>query len=336
VTSSWGKFIFVLAMGFILFFLPNIMTVPPTTMSSYIVIFTYLMLPLEKLVAKLPTFTQANVALQKMDELGLSLSAYADQHRSPRSASAINSAPTITTEPATDPATNSSAIDRHWQRLELRHVSHTYHSDSDDHPFTLGPIDLTFTPGEIIFIVGGNGSGKSTLAKLITGLYTPDHGEILINQRVISDADRDWYRQHFAAIFADFYLFERLLGLDRPDLDRLAQDYIAKLQLDRKVQVQDGQLSTTSLSQGQRKRLALLTAFLEDRPIYLFDEWAADQDPNFKDLFYREVLPDLKRLGKTTIAITHDDRYFDLADRVITIEYGQITSDRRSGAGLLS
>ncbi len=324
VTSSWGKFIFVLVMGFILFFLPNIMTVPPTTMSSYIVIFTYLMLPLEKLVAKLPIFSQANVALQKIDQLGLSLSAYADMSRSPRSS------------PAIPPDPDQPAIDRHWQRLELRNVSHTYHSDSDDRPFTLGPINLTLTPGEIIFIIGGNGSGKSTLAKLITGLYTPDHGEIAIDQRIILDADRDWYRQHFAAIFADFYIFERLLGLDRPELDQLAQDYIAKLQLDRKVQIHGGQLSTTALSQGQRKRLALLTAFLEDRPIYLFDEWAADQDPNFKDLFYREVLPELKRQGKTTIAITHDDRYFDLADRVITLEYGQVTTDRRSGAGFLS
>lgn len=335
VTSSWGKFIFVLAMGFILFFLPNIMTVPPTTMSSYIVIFTYLMLPLEKLVAKLPVFSQANVALQKMDELGLSLSAYDDVSgtngvigTSKNNQSNLNRSPR--SFPAIAPDPDQPAIDRHWQRLELRNVSHTYHSDSDDRPFTLGPIDLTLNPGEIIFIVGGNGSGKSTLAKLITGLYTPDHGEIAIDQRVISDADRDGYRQHFAAIFADFYLFERLLGLDRPELDRLAQDYIAKLQLDRKVQIRDGQLSTTSLSQGQRKRLALLTAFLEDRPIYLFDEWAADQDPNFKDLFYREVLPELKRQGKTTIAITHDDRYFDLADRVITLEYGQVISDRRS------
>ncbi|TAF52450.1 MAG: cyclic peptide export ABC transporter [Oscillatoriales cyanobacterium] len=317
VTSSWGKFIFVLAMGFILFSLPQIMTVPTTTLSSYIVIFTYLMLPLEKLVAKLPIFSQANVALEKIDQLGLSVSAARSAEPNPQ-----------TPHPPRSPA--PSLPPRHaWHSLELRQISHTYRSDSDDRPFTLGPIDLQFTPGEIVFIVGGNGSGKSTLAKLITGLYTPDHGEIAIDQWVITDADREDYRQYFAAIFADFYLFERLLGLDRPDLtpadlDQLAQTYITTLQLDRKVQIQAGQLSTTALSQGQRKRLALLTALLEDRPIYLFDEWAADQDPQFKDLFYREVLPELKRRGKTTIAITHDDRYFDLADRVITLEYGQL------------
>jgi putative ATP-binding cassette transporter len=320
VTSSWGKFIFVLAMGFILFSLPKIMTVPPTTLSSYIVIFTYLMLPLEKLVAKLPIFSQANVALEKIDQLGLSVSA--------ERSTAINTK--LQRSPAQSPTPQPH--DRPWHSLELRQISHTYHSDSDDRPFTLGPIDLRLTPGEIVFIVGGNGSGKSTLAKLITGLYTPDQGEIVIDRWVITDADRDNYRQYFAAIFADFYLFERLLGLDRPDLtpsdlDRLAQEYITTLQLDRKVQIHAGQLSTTALSQGQRKRLALLTALLEDRPIYVFDEWAADQDPQFKDLFYREVLPELKRRGKTTIAITHDDRYFDLADRVITLEYGQLTSN---------
>jgi putative ATP-binding cassette transporter len=345
VTSSWGKFIFVLAMGFILFSLPKIMTVPPTTLSSYIVIFTYLMLPLEKLVAKLPIFSQANVALEKIDQLGLSVSAEANVHRSPESPRSLQSpeaprslqstplTPNPNPNPNPDRATNPPTVDRHWQRLELRDITHTYHSDNDDRPFTLGPINLTLTPGEIIFIVGGNGSGKSTLAKLITGLYTPDSGEMAIDQWVVTDADRDEYRQYFAAIFADFYLFERLLGLDRPDLDRAqldqqARDYITKLRLDRKVQIHDGQLSTTALSQGQRKRLALLTAFLEDRPIYLFDEWAADQDPTFKDLFYREVLPELKRQGKTTIAITHDDRYFELADRVITLEYGQVKTDR--------
>lgn len=95
-----------------------------------------------------------------------------------------------------------------------------------------------------------------------------------------------------------------------------------------KVQIVDGVFSTTSLSQGQRKRLALLIAYLEDRPIYLFDEWASDQDPFFRDIFYNQLLPSLKQRGKTVLVISHDDRYFHLADRVIKLDYGKVEYDK--------
>ncbi|MGA1264224.1 MAG: ATP-binding cassette domain-containing protein, partial [Prochlorothrix sp.] len=137
----------------------------------------------------------------------------------------------------------------------------------------------------------------------------------------------EWYRQHFSVVFSDFYLFESLLGLGAVDLDRSAVTYLKKLQLDHKVQVQDGQLSTLNLSQGQRKRLALLTAYLEDRPIYIFDEWAADQDPQFRTLFYGELLPELKQRGKMVIVISHDEPYFAVADRIIKLNYGSVELD---------
>lgn len=182
--------------------------------------------------------------------------------------------------------------------------------------------------GEITFIIGGNGSGKSTLAKLITGLYPPNTGSIYLNGLLITDRNQEWYRQHFSAVFSDFYLFDSCLGFDRTDLDRQVEIYLKQLQLDHKVQVRNGVLSTTSLSQGQRKRLALLTAYLEDRPIYLFDEWASDQEPHFRDLFYRQSLMELKEKGKAVIVITHDDRYFHLADQIIKLDYGKVESDR--------
>jgi putative ATP-binding cassette transporter len=96
--------------------------------------------------------------------------------------------------------------------------------------------------------------------------------------------------------------------------------------------VRDGVLSTVDLSQGQRKRLALMTAYLEDRPIYLFDEWAADQDPVFKEVFYLALLPELKARGKTVIVISHDDHYFHVADRILKLDYGKIESDVQVGA----
>ncbi|WOC13932.1 ATP-binding cassette domain-containing protein [Gordonia sp. MP11Mi] len=188
--------------------------------------------------------------------------------------------------------------------------------------FHLGPIDAVFRPGEITFIVGGNGSGKSTLAKLITGLYIPQQGVITLDGERIDHENIEWFRQNTSAIFTDFHLFDEYLGFDRPGLDDEVRGYLVMLGIADKVTVRDGRLSTVALSQGQRKRLALVTAMLEDRPIYLFDEWAADQEPQFRDRFYRVILADLAARGKTVIVITHDDRYFDAADTLIKLEVG--------------
>ncbi|NER81775.1 MAG: cyclic peptide export ABC transporter, partial [Leptolyngbya sp. SIO1D8] len=207
-------------------------------------------------------------------------------------------------------------------------ITHTYRTDQGDSEFTLGPVDLTVHPGELIFVIGGNGSGKSTLAKLLTGLYQPQTGSIWLDDQQINADNQTWYRQHFAVVFSDFYLFERLLGFDSSADDIRAHAYLKKLQLDHKVSIDHGQFSTTALSQGQRKRLTLLTAYLENRPIYLFDEWAADQDPTFKNIFYTQFLPDLKAQGKTIFVISHDDHYFHLADRVIKLDYGQVEYDQ--------
>lgn len=302
ITASWGKLIFFFAVGFVLFALPKFMTLNPQTVSGYVLTFTYLMLPMDRLVNQLPTLSRAGIALDKIDSLGLSL---------------VSRAEALTT-PA--PARQG------WETIALKRVTYTYQTDQEETDFVLGPIDLALHRGEIIFLVGGNGSGKSTLAKLITGLYRPEGGDIYLDEQVIDADHQEWYRQHFSVVFADFYLFDRLLGLDQTDLDAQAQHYLKRLRLDRKVTVTQGRLSTTALSQGQRKRLTLLTAYLEDRPLYVFDEWAADQDPTFKDLFYREFLPQLRQQGKTVLVISHDDHYFHLGDRVLKLNYGQIES----------
>jgi putative ATP-binding cassette transporter len=196
----------------------------------------------------------------------------------------------------------------------------------------LGPIDLQVYAGETLFIVGGNGSGKSTLAMLLTGLYRPSGGSLSLHGEAITDARRDWYRSHFSTVFSSFHLFERLVG-PTGDFDlSLAQAWLARLRMERKVSVDPaGLLSTTQLSQGQRKRLALLVALVEERPILLLDEWAADQDPLFRAFFYLELLPELKSRGKTVIAISHDDRYFAVADRVLKCDGGQLSVLDKSG-----
>jgi putative pyoverdin transport system ATP-binding/permease protein len=311
VIDNFGRFAFYLAFGILLFLLPRFLTIPASTLSGYLLTFIFLLKPLESLVARLPTLSQASVSLDKIESLNLSLADRAEVIQAP--------AATLTA----------------WQSLELKSLKHTYPSDRDDVNFTLGPMDLQFRSGEIVFIVGGNGSGKSTLAKVLTGLYIPEAGEILLDGLPIENHNREWFRQHFAVIFAEFYLFDRLLGVDLETIQQRVQDYLQQLKIEHKVKLIDDRFSTTALSTGQRKRLALLNAWLEDRPIYLFDEWAADQDPGFRDLFYTEFLPELRSRGKTVFVISHDDHYFHVADRLIKLEYGQLEYDRQRAVDVL-
>jgi putative ATP-binding cassette transporter len=302
LAHNWSHLLFFTMIGMILFLLPQLTRVDPQAMTGYVVATLYLMGPLSGVLGSLSLFGRASAALRKIEQLGLTLAERAGDdcpmHR-----------------PTRLPG---------FKRIELVDITRSYHREKEDDRFTLGPIRLAFQPGEIVYLVGGNGSGKSTLAKVITGLYPPETGTIKVDGQAIGDHNRDDYRQLFSAVFADFYLFENLLGTPGKDLDRQARDYLERLHLRHKVKITDGTLSTTQLSSGQRKRLALLNAYLEDRPFYLFDEWASDQDPLFKEVFYTQLLPELKARGKTVLAITHDDKYFHLADRVVKLDYGQL------------
>lgn len=310
LAHTWNHLLLLIVIGMILFALPAWQQFSPQALTGFIVTTLYLMGPLTGVMSSLSVFGRANASLVKVEQLGVSLNERATEE-----------CPLARPEP-----------EQAFEQLELVDVTHSYHREKEDNNFILGPINLTFCPGELVFLVGGNGSGKSTLAKIITGLYPPEAGEIRLNGRTIGDQNRDDYRQLFSAVFADFYVFESLLGLEAANLDARARDYLTQLHLQHKVRVRDGMLSTTDLSQGQRKRLALLTAYLEDRPIYLFDEWASDQDPHFKQVFYRQLLPELKARGKTVLVITHDDRYFHLADRIIKLDYGKLAYEKRTEA----
>lgn len=209
-----------------------------------------------------------------------------------------------------------------WDSVRFSRISYRY--DDSDGSFELGPVDLELFKGEITFIVGGNGSGKSTLCKLMALHYAPTGGEIHFGDVKIDYDSLNSGRQYISAIFSDYYLFDRLLGSLSEVDEELVNRYLSELEIERKVSVQNGRFSTLALSDGQRKRLALLIAFLEDRDIYLFDEWAADQDPVFKQVFYHNILPELKARGKAVIVISHDDRYFSVADQILIMEDGKL------------
>jgi putative pyoverdin transport system ATP-binding/permease protein len=309
MAGSWGNLLFFVLVGLLLFALPDLQEFDRQALTGYVLVLLYMMAPLSVTLNVIPTLSRANVALKKLDSLGLPLAVPA----------------------AVGPVLPSETSSRQWDCVELSGVTVSYRREDDERSFALGPIDLTFQRGELVFVIGGNGSGKTTLAKLITGLYAPEVGEIRVDGELVTEENREAYRQHFSAIFSDFYLFESLLGLDDPNLDLQAQEYLEKLQLDHKVQVNDGQFSTIALSHGQRKRLALLTACLEDRSFYVFDEWAADQDPHFKEIFYETLLLELKAKGKTVVVLSHDEKYYRIADRIIKLDYGQLVFNQLNG-----
>lgn len=307
LASSWGQLLVFVVIALLLFVLPSVKTTSPQILTAYTLTILYMMNPLQLIMNVLPTLGRANIALKKVEDLGLELTTHFTER-----------APVLRSQPQPP-----------WTSLELDGVTYSYHRDGEEQSFELGPIDLTFYPGELVFLVGGNGSGKTTLAKIIVGLYAPESGEVRFNGQRLTDETREPFRSNFSVVFTDFYLFDTLLGLDSPQLDQRAQEYLGRLQLANKVTVKDGALSTTELSQGQRKRLALLTAYLEDRPIYLFDEWAADQDPYFKEVFYFHLLPELKARGKTIIVISHDDKYYHVGDRVVKLEESRLAYDEQ-------
>jgi putative ATP-binding cassette transporter len=269
--------------------------------TGFVLSLLYLMPFVQGVLSTLPSFSQAESAIKTLGDLTGELSQNSD---------------------VTDSDTQTIS---HWQRIALEGVEYRYDSGDPDSSFRIGPVDLAITPGETVFITGGNGSGKTTLIKVLAGLYQPQAGTILVDGVPVSAGDLDTYRQKFSSVFFDFHLFDELYGLS--NIDDQATSYLKHLRLDHKVKVDGGKLSTINLSQGQKKRLALLTAYLEDRPVYIFDEWAADQDVEFRQFFYYEIISGLKRRNKTVIVISHDDRYFHLADRVIKLECGRVAEE---------
>ncbi|MDE3155374.1 MAG: cyclic peptide export ABC transporter [Acidobacteriota bacterium] len=291
---------FYMLIAAIVFVLPRI----SLTYSSVIIKLTAAVLfiigPLSGLVGSIPIFARANVAATNIETLEHEL---------------VEAGPAEGEAAAVPPVSGFGV-------LQLEDVTFRYRDKAGAPQFGIGPATLTIPAGELLFVVGGNGSGKSTFLKVLTGLYTPLAGRIAVDRTPVTPADAAWYRSHFSVIFSDYHLFDRLYGLRGVDPDRV-QALLAQMQLAEKTRFENGRFSTIELSNGQKKRLALVVCMLEDRPIMVFDEVAADQDPSFRQYFYEELLPSFKRQGKTVIAVTHDDRYFGVADRVLKMDYGQ-------------
>ena len=258
--------------------------------------------PLSGVVGAIPGFTRARIALQNLKELQREIAATREAADAPR-----------------------DRVLPPFETIDLKRVEFSFGDEPAGENFHLGPVDFSLRRGEIVFVIGGNGSGKTVLMRVLTALYQPGAGEIAYNGVTLEAADRQAYREQFSTVFSDFHLFRELLGLDGVPPSQVAA-WLERLDLSGKTEYVDGAFSSISLSAGQRKRLAFAVAMLEDRPVYVLDEFGAEQDPEHRRMFYRELLPGLRESGKTVVVVTHDDAYFDAADRVIRMDFGRIVS----------
>ncbi|WP_428943561.1 multidrug ABC transporter permease/ATP-binding protein [Pantoea sp. FN060301] len=304
---NWSNIMMLGAIGLVFFMANSLGWADTAVAATYSLTLLFLRTPLLSAVGALPTLLSAQVAYNKLNTFKL-----ADYQ----------------------PDFTPPASVRSWQTLELRDLVFHY----GDRGFEVGPINMTLKRGELVFLIGGNGSGKSTLAMLLTGLYQPVSGQILLDGKVVDAGNMAQYRALFSAVFTDVHLFDRLIDNQGAPADPAAvQMWLEKLKMQDKIKLEGNKVLNLKLSKGQSKRLALLLATAEQRDILLLDEWAADQDPHFRRIFYRELLPWLQGMGKTVLAISHDDHYFLHADRLLEMREGklsELTGEEREQATL--
>ncbi|GKW23250.1 multidrug ABC transporter permease/ATP-binding protein [Pectobacterium carotovorum subsp. carotovorum] len=292
---NWSNIMMLGVIGAVFFMANNLGWADTNVAATYSLTLLFLRTPMLQAVGALPTLLSAQVAFNKLKRLDLA--SYQESF-------------------------SSAIAPADWHTLELRDVVFRY----DDSRFEIGPINLVIKRGELVFLIGGNGSGKSTLAMLLTGLYTPVSGTLLLDDRPVTAETRGDYQKLFSAIFTDFHLFGQMMGPQGTEPDTaLVDGWLDRLNMRHKLTLENYQVMNLQLSQGQRKRVALLLAVAEQRDILLLDEWAADQDPQFRRVFYLELLPQLRALGKTIVAISHDDHYFEHADRLLEMHQGTLS-----------
>ncbi len=298
----FSQAIFYLMIACIVFLLPRSNLSDPMMLTKTTATILFIIGPLTSIMAAIPTFTLANVAISNIHAL------------EERLAGAVE----------VDSVESVLPTRQSFQSIALRQLSFQYLDETGQPTFKVGPLDLEIKAGETLFIVGGNGSGKSTFLRLLTALYYPPSDAIMLDGVALSSQNLQEYRNLFSIIFTDYHIFSRIYGMDRIDPEEV-QALLTQFELEQKIGLVDGnRWTSTSLSTGQRKRIALIVSIVQQKPIIVFDEWAADQDPIFRRYFYEVLLPELKASGRTIIAATHDDRYFHLADRVMRMEFGQL------------
>jgi putative ATP-binding cassette transporter len=299
--SQYGLY---LVLGVVLFLLPMTHFFSKDQVSSLVVVLFFIRGPINSLIAMQSFYTKSIVANKR-------ISAFLKDIRN---------------SPLDNIDEEVISSDKRVEELRFEGVEYHYHSASSEKPFSLGPVDLTITEGETVFIIGGNGSGKSTFINLLTGISSPHEGKVFLNGKAVT-GDNQHYRNHISAVFSDHHLFyehyEQYSLENNGEYERL----LKIMELDKVIPGNDNVAARKKFSKGQGKRMAMIFALLEDRPVLVLDEWAADQDPYFRKFFYERLLPELRKKHKTIIAVTHDDAYFKHADRIVKFDYGKVVKD---------
>ena len=302
----FGEYSFYFVIGVILFVLPMIFGVNQEVISGFIVVVLFLMGPIAILISHIETLIGYKIAIERLNNLVevTILKNKLDHINNEMNPSEINP----------------------FKKLVIKDVSYKYVDKNKSITFELKPINLEIKKGEVIFISGGNGSGKSTFINLLSGLYTPSSGKILFNGIEITKNNRGDYRDMISPIFSDNHLFsENYDNFDLLSSNNELNNLLKEMLLDNVIKLDPTKNKIyQELSSGQRKRILLVFSILESKDIFIFDEWAAEQDPEFRKYFYENIIPNLKNKGKTVIAITHDDAYYKFSDRLIKFNYGTI------------
>ena len=301
---------FVILLGAVAFVLPVLSTSFSGSATKIVAAILFFFGPLGNVVSMIPVLSQVNVNVGNLQRLEATL----------------DEALATSIGHEASPLVDLSA----FNSIRFEGVGFTYRAPDGSASFQAGPIDGEVRRGEILFLIGGNGSGKTTFLKLFTALYPPAEGSIRIDDVEVGPDNIQSYRNLFSAIFSDFHLFDKLHGLSDAAPERVNK-LLELMEISHKTAFSNGRFTNTHLSTGQRKRLALVVSYLEDKPVYIFDEVAADQDPRFRRYFYETLLPEMKNAGKTVVVVTHDDRYFHIADRVLQMDYGKLSDLPRNG-----
>jgi len=301
-----GVYSWYVLLGIVIFVLPIVLNIGVTQVAAFVVSVLFMIAPISQLVLFFPLYTMYKISIERITRINSQLE----------------------TEAIPVEGLKCDVCD--FQSMRFEQVSFKY-SGCENNLFTLKVPELTIKKGEIIFIIGGNGSGKTTFIHLLTGLFRPQSGKIYVNDQEMEAEAFIRFTNNMAAVFSDHYLFnENLDGFDISENNALVVELAKLVNLDGVLKYDEVYHKLeTRLSKGQRKRLALLLALLEGKPIVVLDEWAAEQDPPNRRQFYQQWLEVMRKMGKTIIAVTHDDDFYHVADRVLKFNYGNLERDFR-------